>query len=100
MKYFFQVDITYVPKNAAYKQLQDLFNLINGTLIDGELELQCFNDLLQGRIDKINQENRRCKDIAVDQHEWDGTTIEYNGTSVIAYLYQVNHDITTVFKDG
>jgi hypothetical protein len=69
-KYFAEMAHLNNPKNKAEEAVQSYAKGVNHTLIHGDENLQVFIKQFQNRVDEINHEFPRCKDISTEYRNY------------------------------
>lgn len=73
-KYMSHLAMSYVPKNKAEKQAQEVAEEMNHRVMNAD-QVSSFKKLFLARIKKVNRDNPRCKDLELDIFGDDGTIV-------------------------
>lgn len=89
-KYFLRITATYSAKNQPQKKLLSVFSKFDNTLIHGDKGLDILITAIVEVLDKVNQQNHRCKDLLLD--------LSYNHDDERCYaIYAPGHTLIQFF---
>jgi len=74
-KYYVKSNVNMMPKNKAWKELQEFAYSRNGTLVHGDDAKELFISGIKTTIKEVNESNPRCTNIDFLRHQYEETVI-------------------------
>lgn len=93
MKYFADLQVTYIPKNKAHEEIQEFARSKDGTLINSEQARQKFKAEFDQKLAEINLKYKKCHDLQWSGYNPDDMLILIDGNFRIKFLI-VYHELS------